>query len=103
VIFEDARYGRPNWAEWSEVVDLKIANARERTPNATITETETSLTIDYGDAAGLAYLQRFDTIGCQVTFSNARDTRATEFDQWQQIMDSFERISPDPTFTPPSS
>jgi hypothetical protein len=101
--FEDARYGRPANADWEEVIEEKVATARERTPQATISQTVYSLTVDYGPNAGYAHLQRFDTIGCQVTFSNAQDTRATEFETWQEIIASFRRISPDPEFTPPAS
>jgi hypothetical protein len=101
--FEDALYGRPKDAEWDEVIEKKIATVRESNPEATITETDTRLTIDYGAEAGLAVVQRFDRVGCQVTFSNARTTRATEFEQWQGIIDSMRRISPDPSFTPPAA
>lgn len=102
MLFEDARYGRPGNAEWEEVIEEKVTAVRERTPQATIQQTVYSLTVDYGANAGYTHLQRFDRIGCQVTFSNAQATRATEFDSWQEIIASFRRISPDPEFTPPS-
>lgn len=102
MLFEDARYGRPENPDWEEVTQAKVASVRDRNPDATITEDTTSVTIDYGEEAGYAFLQRFDRVGCQVTFTNARETRAAEFDDWQEIIATFRRISPDPTFTPPT-
>lgn len=102
MLFEDARYGRPEYADWDEVTEEKIAAVRSRNPEATIVETANIVTINYGTGAGFVHLQRFDRIGCQVTFTNARETRATELDQWMTIIESLRRISPDPEFTPPS-
>lgn len=101
--FEDYLFGRPEYADWEEVLATKLTQTRERSPDAAIEETPNSLLIDYGENGGLAYLQRFDRVGCQVTFTNARETRATEYGTWQQIIASFRRVSPDPTFTPPAA
>ena len=98
--FEEQLYGRPQYSDWEEVKARKIADG-ERS-GAQVTADDDTVRIDYGPNAGLTVLQRFDRVGCQVTFSNARATRAVEFPVWEQIIESLERTSPTPNFTPPA-
>jgi hypothetical protein len=97
--FEEQLFGRPRYSDWDEVKARKMSDG-ERS-GATVTADDDTVRLDYGDAAGLTVLQRFDRVGCQVTFSNARATRARELPVWEQIIDSLERTSPTPGFTPP--
>jgi hypothetical protein len=99
--FADYLYGRPQYAEWEEDKAARIEQVTRRTLNVQITETEDSLRIDYGPQGGLAVLQRFDRVGCHLTFSNSDSSaRAQEIAVWEQIIASLERTSPDPNYTP---
>lgn len=98
--FSQALYGRPMYADWSEARQQMIDTARERSPEADIDEGADRILIDYGSEGGLALLQRFDRVGCQLTFTGRPDARAADFDDWQAIIDSLRRHSPTPGFTP---
>lgn len=98
--FDEELYGRPQYASWEEARDKLVADAEGRA-NSTVTWDDDSVQIDYGDNAGLVVLQRFDRVGCKVTFANARSSRAQELPVWETIVQSLERTSPTPEFTPP--
>lgn len=98
--FADYLYGRPMYPEWDEAKASTIEQITRRTPDASITSDDNRLVIDYGEDAGYAWLQRFDRVGCQLTFSRVEGAREQEFEVWQEIIASIERTSPDPSFTP---
>ncbi|HUG15708.1 MAG TPA: hypothetical protein VMM78_11905 [Thermomicrobiales bacterium] len=100
VAFADYLYGRPMNPEWDEAKRSTIEQVTQRTPDVLISDDGDRLVIDYGPDGGYAVLQRFDRVGCQLTFSRVAGARVQEFAVWQQIIDSLERTSPDPSFTP---
>lgn len=100
VAFADYLYGRPMYPEWEEAKAATIEQIVRRVPGADITNEDSRLVIDYGDDAGYVWLQRFDRVGCQLTFSRVAGARAQEFEVWQEIIATLERTSPDPNFTP---
>lgn len=99
--FEEDLYGRPQYADWEEERARTIADG-ERS-GATVTADEDTVRLDFGDGGGLTVLQKFDRVGCRVTFSNARSSRASELPVWEQIVASLARTSPTPNFTPPAT
>lgn len=98
--FADYLYGRPQYPEWEEAKQSTIEQVKRRTPSVTIIEDDDTVRVDYGPDGGLAVLQRFDRVGCQLTFSRVAGARAEEEPVWEQIVASLERTSPDPYFTP---
>jgi hypothetical protein len=98
--FADYLYGRPQYPEWEEAKSSAIEQVTRRTPDVEITEDDDTLRVDYGPDGGLAVLQRFDRVGCQLTFSRVAGARAQEIEAWEQIIASLERTSPDPHYTP---
>jgi hypothetical protein len=101
--FADYLYGRPQYPEWEEDKAARIEQVKRRVPTVQITETADSLRMDFGPQGGLAVLERFDRVGCHLTFSNSdTSVRAQEIGVWEQIIASLERTSPDPSFTPVS-
>lgn len=100
VAFSDYLYGRPMYPEWDEAKRTAIEQVTQRVPGVQITDDPDRLVFDYGPDNGYVVLQRFDRVGCQLTFSRVAGARAQEFEVWQQIVASLERTSPDPSFTP---
>jgi hypothetical protein len=98
--FADYLYGRPQYPEWEEAKSSAIEQVTRRTPDVEITEDDDTLRVDYGPDGGLAVLQRFDRVGCQLTFSRVAGARAQEIEAWEQIIASLERTSRDPHYTP---
>ena len=98
--FEESLYGRPQYADWDESRDGVIDTIRERSPQAQIEATDDRVLVDYGASGGMALLQRFDRVGCQIAFTARPDAREADFADWQAIIATLERISPTPGFTP---
>jgi hypothetical protein len=98
--FTEQLFGRPIYPDWDEARQATIDDVKSRVPDAKIDASEDRVVVDYGDDAGLMVLQRFDRVGCQLTFSRVEGARAQEFSDWQAIIDSLERTSPTPGFTP---
>ncbi|HQX63270.1 MAG TPA: hypothetical protein PK593_07395 [Thermomicrobiales bacterium] len=98
--FDEIILGRPQNPDWSELRQSTIADVTRRNPSAVIEADDSVIRIDYGAAGGLSVIRRFDRIGCRLAFSNSRGTRAAEAQIWQGIIDSLERASPTPNFTP---
>jgi hypothetical protein len=98
--FAESLYGRPEYPDWEEARQAAVDDIRQRVPDAQITEGDDRVRIDYGPRAGLTILQRFDRVGCQLTFTNAEDTRQQEEAQWEEIVASLTRTSPTPGYTP---
>jgi hypothetical protein len=100
VAFADYLYGRPMYPEWEEAKRTSIEQVKRRTPDVQVTDEPSRLVFDFGPDGGYAVLQRFDRVGCHLTFSRIAGARAQEFDTWLEIIASLERTSPDPKFTP---
>jgi hypothetical protein len=98
--FTEDVYGRPLYPEWEEARDDTIAEIERRVPSARIDADEDTVRIDYGDDGGLSLLQRFDRVGCRLSFSRVAGARAQEIGQWEAIIASLERTSPTPGYTP---
>lgn len=98
--FTEMLFGRPQYPEWEEARQQAIDDIQSRVPDAEIDATDDRVRIDYGDDGGLMILQRFDRVGCQLTFSRVEGARAEEIDDWEAIIASLERTSPTPGFTP---
>ena len=98
--FTEQLFGRPQYPEWEEARQSTIDDILSRIPDAQIEGGPDRIRIDYGDDGGLVILQRFDRVGCQLTFSRVAGARAQEIDQWETIIASLERTSPTPGFTP---
>lgn len=100
--FDELVLGRPQDPEWSELRETTLADLARRNPSATVQADDNLIRIDYGSTGGLSVIRRFDRIACRLAFSNSRGTRAAEEPVWQEIIDSLERTSPTPDFTPPA-
>jgi hypothetical protein len=100
VSFTEQLFGRPQYPEWDETRQSVIDDVRSRVPDADIEESENRIVVDFGDDGGLTVLQRFDRVGCQLTFARVPGARAKEIGEWHAIIDSLERTSPTPDFTP---
>lgn len=98
--FQESLYGRPEYADWDESRDGMLATIRERSPEAQIDATDDRVLVDYGANGGMALLQRFDRVGCQIAFTARADAREADFADWQEILSTLGRISPTPGFTP---
>ncbi len=98
--FSEMLFGRPVYPDWDEARQAAIDDIQSRVPDADIDAVDDRVVIDYGDDGGMMVLQRFDRVGCQLTFSRVEGARAQEIDAWQSIIDSLERSSPTPGFTP---
>jgi len=98
--FTEMLFGRPVYPEWEEARQAAIDDIRSRVPDAKIEASDDRVRIDYGDDGGLMVLQRFDRVGCQLTFPRVEGARAQEIEQWEAIIDSLERTSPTPGYTP---
>ena len=93
--FSEQILGRPEYPEWDEVAGSMVARNEGR-EDATVESSDELVRVDYGPEGGLSVLQRFDRIGCLLTFSGAGD-RASEYDEWEAIIASLERTSPTDT------
>lgn len=91
--FSEQVYGRPENPEWEESAGAMIARNEARA-DATVEADEDTVRVDFGPAGGLSVLQRFDRIGCLLTFSGTGDNRAEEEAVWEEIIASLERTSP---------
>ncbi len=98
--FDENLYGRPEYPDWEEAKQAAIDDVTRRIDNVEVTETEDSVRFDYGESGGLSVLQRFDRVGCRLTFIDSGGARAEELDTWESIIDTLERTSPTPGFTP---
>lgn len=98
--FTEQLFGRPEYPDWDEARQAAIDDIQSRVPDARIESSDDRLRIDYGDDGGLMVLQRFDRVGCQLTFARIAGARAQEIDQWEAIIGSLERTSPTPGYTP---
>lgn len=90
--FSEQILGRPENPEWDEVAGAMIERNTDR-ENATVEADEQMVRVDFGPDGGLSILQRFDRIGCLLTFSGGGD-RASEYQDWEAIIASLERTSP---------
>lgn len=93
--FSEQVLGRPENPEWEEVAGAMVERT-ERRGDATVEQDEDTVRVDFGPENGLSVLQRFDRIGCLLTFSGAGD-RANEDADWESIIASLERTSPTDT------
>ncbi|MBA2452016.1 MAG: hypothetical protein H0V47_02505 [Chloroflexia bacterium] len=92
--FSETLHGRPMYPEWEETVH-DMASRYEGRDDVTVTEDDTTLRIDFGPGAGLSVTQRFDRVGCHLTFAPpADDVRAREGDSWEELVRSVERVFP---------
>ena len=92
--FYESLHGRPQYPEWEEAID-EVAGRYEDRDDVTIERSDTTLRIDFGQNGGLSVIQRFDRVGCHLTFSPpSSDVRASEIDDWQRLIDSVERTFP---------
>ena len=98
--FTEMLFGRPMYPEWDEARQQTIDDIESRVPDAEIDATADRVRIDYGEDGGLMVLQRFDRVGCQLTFSRVAGARTQEIADWEAIIASLERTSPTPGFTP---
>lgn len=93
--FSEQVLGRPENPEWDEVAGAMVTRNQER-GNATVEQDNDTVRVDFGPDGGLSVLQRFDRIGCLVTFSGGGD-RADEVQEWENVIASLERTSPTDT------
>lgn len=100
--FDEIVLGRPQNPDWDELRQTTVDEVSRRAPDAIIEADDRVIRIDYGASGGYSVIQRFDRIGCRLAFSNSRGTRAEEEQVWLDIVDSLERTSPTPNFTPPA-
>lgn len=98
--FDENLYGRPEYPDWEESKETAIDDVTRRVDSVEVTETDDSVRFDYGDDGGLSVLRRFDRVGCRLTFIDSDGARAEEFDTWESIIATLERVSPTPGFTP---
>lgn len=92
--FSETLHGRPMYPEWEETVQ-EMAGRYEGRDDVTVTSDEESLRIDFGPDAGLSVTQRFDRVGCHLTFAPpSDDVRAQEGDSWEELVRSVERVFP---------
>ena len=90
--FQEQVLGRPENPEWEEIAGGMVARNEDR-DDATLEHDEDTVRVDFGPDGGLSVLQRFDRIGCLLSFSGGGD-RAGEIDDWEAIVASLARSSP---------
>jgi len=93
--FSEQILGRPENPDWDEIAGAMVARNENR-GDASVEANDYLVRIDYGPDGGLSILQRFDRIGCLLTFSGAGG-RADEVADWEAIVASLERTSPTDT------
>lgn len=91
--FSESLYGRPQYIAWEEEVEQFRSRYADRS-NVTVTIDDDTLRVDFGPGGGLSVTQRFDRVGCHLTFSQQGGARDEEFSTWEQMIDSLERTSP---------
>lgn len=92
--FYETLHGRPVYTEWEEELD-QIVERHEGRDDAIIERDDTSLRVDFGAGGGLSVVQRFDRVGCHLTFSPpSSEVRAEEIDMWEELIASVERTYP---------
>lgn len=92
--FSETLHGRPMYPEWEETVD-EMASRYDGRENVSVTRDDETLRIDFGPDAGLSVSQRFDRVGCHLTFAPpSADTREIEGDSWEELIRSVERVYP---------
>lgn len=92
--FSETLHGRPMYPEWEETV-IDMSSRYAGRDDVTVTRDETTLRIDFGPEAGLSVSQRFDRVGCHLTFAPpSNDVRAKEGDSWEKLVRSVERVFP---------
>lgn len=94
--FSEQLYGRPEHPEWEESSSA-MAERNQAREDATVEVDEDTVRVDYGPQGGLSILQRFDRVGCLLTFSGAGENRAGEAAVWDEIIASLVRTSPTDT------
>ncbi len=94
--FSEEVYGRPENPEWEEVSEAMIQRTLER-GDATVEADDDTVRIDFGADGGLSILQRFDRVGCLLSFSGTGEKRAEEEAVWEEIIASLVRTSPTDT------
>jgi hypothetical protein len=90
--FSEQLLGRPEYPDWDEVAGAMVERNQDR-DDATVEANDELVRVDFGPDGGLSILQRFDRVGCLLTFSGA-GSRATESEAWEAIIVSLERTSP---------
>jgi hypothetical protein len=93
--FSEQILGRPEYPEWDEVAGAMVARNAGR-EDATVETNDELVRLDFGPEGGLSILQRFDRIGCLLTFSGTGGRNA-EYTEWEAIIASLERTSPTDT------
>ena len=93
--FSEQILGRPENPDWDEVAGAMVERNQNRA-DTSIEANDQLVRIDFGPDGGLSILQRFDRIGCLLTFSG-NGGRVNEIDDWEAIIASLERTSPTDT------
>lgn len=92
--FYETLHGRPLYTEWDEEIDQTLSRYVGRDDVEIIREDE-YVRIDFGDEGGLSVIQRFDRVGCHLTFSpSSSELRAQEIESWEMLIASVERTYP---------
>lgn len=92
--FYETLHGRPLYTEWDETLDDMVKRYEGR-DGVTIEREDDLLRIDFGPNGGLSVSQRFDRVGCHLTFSPpSAEVREAEWEMWQEFIDSVERTYP---------
>lgn len=92
--FYESLHGRPQYPEWDEAID-DVTGRYEGRDDVSIERDDTMLRIDFGQNGGLSVIQRFDRVGCHLTFSPpSSDVRKAEVDEWERLIESVERTFP---------
>lgn len=91
--FSESLHGRPEYPEWEETT-AEILERYEDRDDVTVTASDDMIRMDFGDTGGLSIIQRFDRVGCRLTFSGGGENREHELPVWEEIIDSLVRTSP---------
>lgn len=92
--FYETLHGRPLYTEWNEMIDETLSRYEGR-DDFEITRSDEYVRIDFGENGGLNVIQKFDRVGCHLTFApGSSDTRAQEIDLWEELIESVERTYP---------
>jgi hypothetical protein len=92
--FFETLHGRPLYTEWDEMIDETLSRYDDREEFEIIRNDE-YVRIDFGENGGLSVIQKFDRVGCHLTFSpRSSEIRAQEIDVWEELIESVERTYP---------
>lgn len=92
--FFETLHGRPLYAEWDEMIDETLSRYEGR-DDIEVTRTDEYVRIDFGEEAGLSVIQKFDRVGCHLTFApGSSNVSAEEREVWEALIDSVERTYP---------